>query len=298
MSGLRVLVFGGDGQLGRELSDIARRQALALVSRGRDLDISDARKVQAALEAVEPDVVVNAAAYTKVDKAEADREAAWQANCVGAQNVALACAATGKPLLRISTDYVFDGTKASAYSESDQVAPLGYYGVSKEAGEQAIRNAWDRHLIIRTAWVYGRHGSNFLKTMVRLARERDALSVVADQVGNPTATEDLAEAVLAAARMAVNAACPWGTYHFAGSGDASWHSFAVAIIEAQARYTGRRPGIAAISTSQYPTPARRPANSRLDSRLFGSVFGFSAAPWRSRVGPIVEGVLHETGVPP
>ncbi|WP_422002622.1 dTDP-4-dehydrorhamnose reductase [Reyranella sp.] len=296
---VRFLVFGGLGQLGRELQLAARRKGVALTAVGhRDADVGRPDSVRDAIVRARPDVVVNAAAYTKVDLAEAEPVAAWTANCLGAATVASECAAADVPLVHLSTDYVFDGSKPSAYDESDAVAPLGVYGASKEAGEKAVRAAWHKHLILRTAWVYGRFGSNFLKTMVRLARERESLRVVSDQVGNPTATEDLAEAVLCAGAGAAASDDRWGTYHFAGSEEASWHEFAVAIVEAQASRTGRRPPVAAIPTVEFPTPARRPANSRLDSARFISAFGLGAASWRSRVGPVVNAVLEDAPVPP
>lgn len=294
MDGVRFLVLGGEGQLGRELQFLARRTGVNVSALGRrEADISIVESVRAAIAAARPDVVVNAAAYTKVDLAESEITAAWAANCRGAGIVAVECAAAGVPLLHVSTDYVFDGTKSAAYLETDPVAPLGVYGVSKEAGESAVRAAWEKHVIIRTAWVYGRHGANFLKTMVRLASERDSLRVVADQIGNPTATDDLAEAILIAGNSVLKADGGWGTYHFAGSTEASWHEFAVAIVDAQAAHTGYRPSVAAISTAEFPTAARRPANSRLDSTRFSSTFGFTALPWRSRVGPVVEAVLQQ-----
>jgi dTDP-4-dehydrorhamnose reductase len=294
MKRVRFLVFGGDGQLGRELQSIARRHDVDVTAMGRhETDIGAADLVRSAIRNVQPHVVVNAAAYTKVDQAEAEPDAAWRANCLGAGVVATECAAAAVPLLHLSTDYVFDGTKASAYVEADPVAPLGVYGASKQAGEAAVRQAFDKHLILRTAWVYGLYGANFLKTMIRLAESRNVLRVVADQIGNPTATEDLADAICVAGIRAIASDDRWGTYHFAGTGEASWHDFAVAIVDAQARWTGRRPSVTPIPTAEFPTPVRRPANSRLDSSRFAEVFGYRAAPWRERVGPVVEAVVRQ-----
>ena len=292
----RFLLFGGDGQLGRELQSVADRNGTSLVALGRrNGDITRQMDVGRALRQFAPDIVVNAAAYTKVDAAESEREVAWKVNCVGAGVVAAECAAARVPLIHVSTDYVFDGSKSAAYTEDDAVAPLGSYGGSKEAGERAVREAWAEHLIVRTAWVYGSHGANFLKTVMRLARERDVLRIVSDQIGNPTATEDLATAILVAGNGALASGGPWGTYHFAGSGDASWHEFAIEIVAAQSRWTGRHPVVTAIPTSDYPTPAKRPANSRLDSGRFAATFGVRALPWRSRIPPVVEAVLRQTG---
>jgi dTDP-4-dehydrorhamnose reductase len=294
---MRLLIFGSGGQLGRELADTAgnRTDLLATCLSRSQADIADPAKVHEVLSAIRPDVIVNAAAYTKVDLAESETDAAWQANCKGPATLAAACEMMGAPLIHISTDYVFDGTKTSPYVETDPVAPLGVYGASKEAGETAVRDRCRRHVILRTSWVYGPHGTNFLKTMLRLAGERESWGVVADQVGTPTATPDLANAIFATARRAHEPDCPWGTYNFAGAGEANWHEFASVIISAQVPITGRRPDVRAITTAEYPTKVRRPANSRLDSRRFADAFGVTARPWRERVPPIVLKVLQRSG---
>ncbi|MCW5745205.1 MAG: sugar nucleotide-binding protein, partial [Alphaproteobacteria bacterium] len=175
--------------------------------------------------------------------------------------------------------------------ESDPVAPLGVYGRTKEAGERAVRSRLDRHVILRTAWVYGVYGSNFLKTMLNLARQKESWGVVADQRGNPTATADLADAILAVAARAEAGTAAWGTYHFAGQGTASWYDFACEIVTVQSRFTGRTPAVAAISTADYPTRARRPANSCLDSARFAATFGVTARPWRERTAEVVATLL-------
>jgi dTDP-4-dehydrorhamnose reductase len=198
------------------------------------------------------------------------------------------------PVIQISTDYVFDGTKKGPYVETDPIAPLGVYGKTKAAGETMVRRAHPRHFILRTAWVYGRFGANFLKTVLRLSRERAELRIVADQRGCPTATQDLAEAVFAIDRALARGIVAPGTYHFAGSGVTTWHGFASAIVEAQAQATGRRPKISAIAAADYPTLARRPANSELDSSLFTSVFGYRARDWQTRARETVEMLLEET----
>ena len=194
------------------------------------------------------------------------------------------------PLVHVSTDYVFDGTKAGPYRECDPIAPLGVYGRTKARGEAAVREAAPKHVILRTAWVYGVYGQNFLKTMLRLARTQDRLRVVADQIGCPTATRDIADAVFAVA----DAAAPsWGTYHVAGSGSTSWHGFAETIVAAAAPILGRQPPVEAIATADYPTPARRPANSQLDSSLFAATFGLRAAPWAQRTREVVATLLEQ-----
>lgn len=296
MSGVRFLVLGGDGQLGRELQAAARRPGVDVIALGRGAaDITDADEVRRALRHFAPQIVVNAAAYTRVDDAQTQREDAWKINCQGAGVVAAACATVRAPLIHISTDYVFDGAKDAPYTEADAVAPLGTYGLSKAAGEQAVRETWPAHLIVRTSWTYGRHGSNFLKTILRLSLERDVLRVVADQVGSPTASEDLATAILAAGTEVLASHDRWGTYHFAGSSDASRYDFAAKVVDEQARRTGRRPTVTAISTADYPTPARRPLNSRLDSTRFSAAFGRTAKRWQARVPAIVESVLGDMG---
>lgn len=286
------LLTGAGGQVGRETLALARVQGIDIVALDRaGLDIADESAVDAILTSYQPRVVINAAAYTGVDKAESEQEAAYRVNAIGPGVLAAACARHNAALIHISTDYVFDGTKTGPYVESDPIAPLGVYGTTKAEGEARVRAALERHVILRTAWVYGVYGHNFLKTMVRLAGERDRLTIVADQVGCPTATRDIADALLTAAH-ALDAGQPVaGTYHFGGQGVTSWHGFASEIIEQAARFTGRRPEVAAITTADYPTPAQRPANSELNSAHFARAFGVQAAPWRARVDEIVRELL-------
>lgn len=289
---MRILLFGANGQVGRETAALAAARGVDLfgVDRAR-ADIADPVAVARLFAEVAPTLAINAAAYTAVDRAESEPEAATRGNATGPGVLAERCARLGVPLIHISTDYVFDGTKAGAYVEADPIAPLGVYGRTKAAGEAAVRAADERHVILRTSWVYGVHGANFLKTMLRLAGERDRLTIVADQRGCPTATRDIAEALLAVARQMEAGTARFGTYHFAGSGVTTWHGFARAIISAAARHTGRTPEVAAITTADYPTPARRPANSELDSSLFERTFRYRAAPWETRVREIVDALL-------
>lgn len=290
---MKLLVLGAQGQLGQELAALCAMRGIAarLMTR-RECDVADASQILAALESTRPSVVVNAAAYTKVDQAEKEISLAQRANCEGPAILAEASANLGVPLIHVSTDYVFDGSKSSAYVETDPVMPLGVYGLSKEAGERAIRVVQNRHIIVRTAWVYGTYGRNFLKTMLDLAATREGWGVVNDQVGNPTGTADLAVALLAAAEKTSRDSSCWGTYHFAGQGDATWFEFAEEIVAAQAAFTGRRPALRAIATEDYPTPARRPRNSRLNSDLFASVFGVRALPWRERTRDVVKTIFE------
>jgi dTDP-4-dehydrorhamnose reductase len=281
---VKVLILGCDGQLGRELSQLCtQRKLTAAFYRRSDCDIAEKAQVVAAFAATMPNAVINAAAYTNVDQAEAEPGLAFRANREGPANLASAAAAHGIPLIHVSTDFVFDGSKARPYVETDAVAPLNVYGLSKEAGEREVRRLQERHVIVRTSWLYGRYGRNFLKTMLGLASTRENWGVVNDQIGTPTASQDLALAVLAAAEQAAAGVAKWGTYHFAGAGEATWFDFAGEILEVQRRFCDRRPSIAALSTEEYPTLARRPRNSRLNSDRFASTFGVRAAPWRDRV---------------
>jgi dTDP-4-dehydrorhamnose reductase len=287
-----VLVFGAGGQLGQEIAAFAEAAGIDVVGYAREkTDITDFEAVRAAVRDTAPRLVVNAAAYTAVDRAETEPEAAHAVNVLGAGCVARAAALQQVPVIHFSTDYVFDGMKKGAYVERDPVAPLGVYGRSKAEGEALVREANPRHFILRTSWVYGCYRANFLKTVLRLAREREELRIVADQRGCPTATADLAEAVFAIDRALTEGAAEPGTYHFAGGGATTWHGFAAAIVEAQSKMTGRMPKVTAISTADYPTPARRPANSELDSGLFSSAFGFRAIPWQMRVTETVSTLL-------
>jgi dTDP-4-dehydrorhamnose reductase len=290
-----ILVFGAAGQLGHEVIALARaRDIEATGCNHAEADVTDFASVRAAILAVKPRLVLNAAAYTAVDRAETEPEAAYAVNAVGAETIARAAAPQSVPIIQISTDYVFDGTKRGAYIETDPIAPLGVYGKTKAVGEAMVRQANSRHFILRTAWLYGRFGANFLKTILRLARTREELRIVADQHGCPTATQDLAEAVFAIDRALARGIGGPGTYHFAGDGATTWHGFATAIVEAQAQATGRRPKVSAIATADYPTPARRPANSELDSSRFASVFGYRARDWQTRARETVEMLFEET----
>ena len=279
-----LLLLGADGQLGHEVRVVAAARGLELVALNRQqLDITAAQDVRAAI-AGRFAAAINAAAYTAVDRAESDAAAAFAVNRDGAGHVAEACAAAGVRLIHISTDYVFDGLKGAPYVEDDPVRPLNVYGASKEAGEAAVRAACADHVILRTSWVFGAAGSNFVKTMLRLGRERDALSVVADQFGCPTPAAALAARAIAAAGGDAR-----GTYHCAGEERTSWHGFAQAIFAVQREITGRpRPKLAAIATADYPTAARRPADSTLDSGLFQATFGEPPIDWRAGLTTLLE----------
>ena len=296
MSDAPILVFGAAGQVGRELVGLAASRKTPVEGATRaNADVSDADAVAALIARHRPRLVVNAAAYTAVDKAESEPDAAARGNADGPRVLAEATAAAGLPLLHLSTDYVFDGSKPGAYTEDDPIAPLGVYGRTKAEGEAEVRAANPRHVILRTAWVYGVYGNNFLKTMMRLVGERDRLRVVADQHGCPTATADIAAAILAIDAALARDPHLAGTFHFVGAGATTWHGFAEAIVAAQAYHTGKRPMVEAIATADYPTPAARPANSVLDSSRFTTTFGYRAKPWRERMVEVVAALAAGAG---
>ncbi|RWE34819.1 dTDP-4-dehydrorhamnose reductase [Mesorhizobium sp.] len=288
---MRLAVTGREGQVAASLIEAARsRSDVEVVAVGRPaLDLTRPDTVFPALEAARPDLVVSAAAYTAVDQAEDESDLAFAVNAVGAGKVAEAAARLGVPVIQLSTDYVFDGTKDGAYVETDATAPLGVYGASKLAGEQAVAAANPRHLILRTAWVYSPFGKNFIKTMLRLAAEREEISVVADQWGTPTSALDIADAILhVAARLRDDKNfAAWGIYHLAGSGETNWSGFARHILDTSRAFGGPHARVRDIATMDYPTKARRPANSRLSSEKFAGVFGWVAPEWRVSTESII-----------
>jgi dTDP-4-dehydrorhamnose reductase len=287
---MTILVTGFAGQVGHELLVRLARRGLPLAGPGRDaLDIAQPQQVQAVLRCLRPRLVINAAAYTAVDRAEAEPEQAYAVNRDGPRHLAAACRALDIPLIHISTDYVFSGEQAGPYREDDPVNPMGVYGRSKAEGEQAVRELLVRHIILRTAWVYGARGHNFVKTMLRLGSERDRLRVVADQRGCPTAAGDIAEAILGIAERILEPDFgSWGTYHYCGGGTASWHEFANAIFAIDSELSGRPPcAVDPITTAEYPTPARRPANSVLDCGRLAATFGIAPRPWREALREVL-----------
>jgi dTDP-4-dehydrorhamnose reductase len=292
---MKVLVLGSHGQVGRELCRRDWPADCELAAYDRDgIDITSREAVFAAVAAERPDVVVNAAAYTAVDRAESEPDAAWAGNCTGPANLAAACAGAAIPLIHISTDYVFDGSKASPYCEDDPVNPLGVYGRSKEAGDRAVREVLSEHVILRTAWVYSAHGHNFVKTMLRLAAERPALRVVADQTGSPTNAADIAAALAEVVRLIAAGDRRWGTYHFTGAGAVTWHGFAEAIFALAEPWRGPAPLVEAIATADYPTPARRPANSVLDCSRIGDAFGIVPRRWLDALAEVIDEIYRAT----
>ena len=300
---MKILLFGANGQVGHELrrSLATQGEVIATTRSGRlddgsacetaDFDRPDALPELIGL--IAPALVVNAAAYTAVDKAESDRDAAFRANAEAPSRIAEACARIGIPLVHYSTDYVFDGTGTRPYREDDPTAPLGVYGESKLAGEQGIRASGAEHMILRTAWVYASHGKNFLRTMLRLGAERDTLGVVADQIGTPTSAGLIADVTSA---LLPQAGTRSGTWHLTASGETSWHGFAEAIFAgAVARgLLPKAPQVNAIGTADYPTPARRPAYSRLDTSHLQADFGVELPDWRVVCAHVLDEVARSS----
>lgn len=290
---MRIAVTGKQGQVVSSLVERGAGRA-EIVAIGRpELDLSDPAGVARALEALRPDVIVNAAAYTAVDKAESDEEAARRVNADGAGAVAEAAARLGAPVIHISTDYVFDGQLDRPYREDDPTGPTGAYGRTKLEGERRVAAACDNHAILRTAWVYSPFGANFVKTMLRLGETRAELGVVADQRGNPTFALDIADGVLAVAeRMAKDPSRELrGVFHMTGATQASWADFAEEIF-ALAQKHGRAPvAVKRIATADYPTPAKRPANSRLDTSRLRQLYGVALPDWRPSLAHCVERLL-------
>ncbi|ETA71972.1 MULTISPECIES: dTDP-4-dehydrorhamnose reductase [Mesorhizobium] len=291
---MRLAVTGRDGQVVSSLLEAGQFAGVDVIAIGRpQLDLANPDTVIEAIAAARPDIVVSAAAYTAVDQAEDEPDLAFRVNAVGAGKVAQAAARLGVPVIHLSTDYVFDGSASGAYVETDATAPASVYGASKLAGEQAVAAAGPRHLILRTAWVYSPFGKNFVKTMLRLAADRDEISVVADQWGNPTSALDIADAILhAAATLHRNKDFgAFGTYHLAGTGETNWSGFARHILDTSRVSGGPSARVHDIMTTDYPTKARRPANSRLSSAKFASAFGWTAPDWRQSTEAVVRRVL-------
>jgi dTDP-4-dehydrorhamnose reductase len=260
------------------------------------LDLACPSNVSRALQGRTLSAIVNAAAYTAVDKAESEPVTAFAVNALGPAALADAARRMGAPLIHISTDYVFDGRRSGWYVETDAVAPLCVYGASKEAGEQAVRVIQPRSVIVRTAWLVSVHGNNFLKTMLRLAAERPVLRVVADQVGCPTAAGDLARALQAIAlRLMGDPAAASGTFHFVNEGEASWHSFAQAILARGATHGHPSPPVEAITTADYPTAAIRPANSRLSTAALSAAYGIRPRQWVDAMAETVDILFKDRG---
>lgn len=293
---MTILLLGANGQLGQELQralaplgTIVATTRSGVLPDGSACEVADfdqPASLVTLLDRVQPAVVVNAAAYTAVDRAEEDRDAAWRANDESPGVLARWCAKHGVPMVHYSTDYVFDGQGSRPYRESDATAPLGVYGASKLAGEEAIRAAGGRHLIFRTAWVYASHSANFLRTMLRVGASRDVLRVVADQVGTPTPAALIADVT---AQALQHGGALSGTWHLTANGETSWHGFAEAIFAeaVPAGVLARAPTVEAITTAEYPTPAKRPAYSHLDVAKLEKDFGIVLPAWQDGLKRVI-----------
>lgn len=293
---MNLLVTGANGQVGWELTRRAAEEGISVAGLTRsELDITDNKAVDQAFERLKPSMVVNAAAYTAVDKAEQEPDLAFAINRDGPAHLATACKRHGIPLIHISTDYVFDGEKASLYTEGDPVKPLGVYGQSKLEGEEAVRRTLDSHIIIRTSWVFGSHGHNFVKTVLRLAKNGGPLRIVADQHGTPTSAQSIANCILHLVKNCEDTDMNWGTYHFSGTPHTTWHGFATEIV-AQASQLGLIDPVTVnpITTAEFPTPARRPKNTRLDTSNIESA-GCSIPDWREDLHRVLKDLRSPDG---
>jgi dTDP-4-dehydrorhamnose reductase len=296
MSRIRIAVTGSGGQVARSLVERAAEANVEVVCIGRPaLDLADPDTFDGAIAAVAADVLVSAAAYTDVAKAETESDAAESINGRAPGLLAAHAGKLGIPMIHLSTDYVFDGTKRDPYTEQDEICPINAYGRSKAAGERSVAAAHSRHVILRTSWVYSPFGRNFVRTMLHLARTRDEVRVVADQIGNPTAAGDVADGVLAIARHLIERHGDerYGTFHMAAAGAASWAEFAEAIFVASAAYGGPSARVIPIASAEYPTPARRPANSQLDCAKIARIYGVSLPHWRLSLVPCVARILED-----
>lgn len=287
----RVLVTGSRGQVGTELLRLAPNFYVQAIGRNRrELDICNPLTVTNEVEKLAPDVVVNTAAYTAVDKAEQDKEGAFAVNEAGAGNLARACADIGIPLIHISTDYVFDGRQQTPYSEDDPVRPICIYGESKLAGERTAINICTKTVVLRTAWVYSAYGTNFVKSMLHYGMQREELRVVNDQHGGPTAAHDIADTIWKIVKRLDDIAQPWGIYHYCGAPDTTWHAFSEEIFDEARRqgYEIKVRSVMEISSKDYPTPTPRPKNSVLDCKKIQAVFDIYQPNWRDSLKRVIE----------
>lgn len=291
----RMVVTGREGQIVRSLLERgALNGTFDIVALGRpQLDLCDLDGIDAALRQARPDVIVSAAAYTAVDRAETEEVRAYVVNATAPARIAATAAKLGVPVIHLSTDYVFDGEKPEPYVETDPVGPTSAYGRTKLAGERAVAEVTENHVILRTAWIYSPFGRNFLKIMLQLAESRDRINVVDDQVGNPTSALDIADGILAIAGnlLADDAANLRGLFHMTGAGSVSWADFATEIFVASGRCGGPTATVERIPSSAYPTPARRPGNSRLDCGKLERAHGVRLADWAAEAAKVVERLM-------
>lgn len=294
---MKLLILGSNGQVGHCLVEQAESKGIDFNSTNSSLlDITDYQKVRQTVESVKPTIVINATAYTNVEKAEDEPEKAFEVNSDSVGNLARICSQKNIPLIHISTDYVFDGTKEGYYQETDSVNPINAYGKSKLAGEKAVAKNTDKYVILRTSWVFGRHGKNFVKTMLNLFMSRDELTIVNDQIGGPTFAGDIASAILRITEVLDKTPnfTEWGIFNFSGKEDVSWYKFAKCIYESsrKKRLITKDVSIKPISASMFKTKAVRPQNSKLDLSRIQNVFNISASDWKSEIGNNIEYYLQ------
>ena len=291
---MRILITGAQGQLGRELTEQSQLRGCCVQAPSEDdLDITNLEKVDRIIACHPPDLVINTAAYTQVDKAESEETLAFEVNKTGCVNLARICAKNQIPLVQISTDYVFNGQKGTPYLETDPISPLGVYGRSKAAGEIEIRKHLKEHIILRTSWLYGIYGQNFVKTMLNLATSKPNIRVVSDQYGSPTNAADLSRAILTISdRLHSGFDIAWGTYHYCGRGVISWHTFAEKIMDLAQLHEGIRTArVEPVATADYPTRALRPVYSALDCGRISKHFGIKPQPWQKSLETTIRKLL-------
>jgi dTDP-4-dehydrorhamnose reductase len=296
---MRLLLLGGTGQVGTEARALALPPGVRIFAPPRSaVDLEDSAAIANVVAAEPWSAVINAAGYTNVDGAESEEAKAIAVNATAPSRLAAETGRRGIPLIHISTDYVFDGCKGAPYVEDDATAPLNAYGRSKLAGERGVQRSNPQHVILRTAWVYSPYGKNFVRTILRLAQERDHLTIVADQRGCPTAARDIAKACIdvAVACAQQPERAPYGIYHYAGAGEATWFEFASAIVQLAAGRTHRSPDVKPIRTADYPTPASRPADARLDCTKILREFGVTMRPWREALAETINRLLTGTEI--
>jgi len=283
---MKILISGGKGQVGSELTAEAIKRAYTVFSYGsKELDIGNIEQLNGMVNKIKPDVIINAAAYTAVDKAETEQDLAYAVNSLGSENLAKICKQYDIPLLHISTDYVYNGEKQTAYTEDDQADPIGVYGASKLEGDKKIAAIWHKYIILRVSWVFGEQGNNFVKTMLRLAQTRDELSIVNDQSGAPTSARAISHTLLdiLQSKQFNQPSCPWGVYNLQSDPGVSWYEFAQEIFTQayQLSIIKQKITLKPITSAQFPTPVTRPANSKLNGDKLLTHFSLSAVDWKS-----------------
>ena len=291
---MKILVTGANGQLGKEFKELNMPSLFEFVCLGRhELDIRNSNEVSETFEYHKPDIIINAAAYTKVDLAESEQDEAYAVNCFGVENLARSANVLGCPILHISTDYVFDGDSSAPYGELDLTRPLGAYGKTKLEGEIAIKTILDSHIILRTSWLFGRHSNNFVKTMLRLANNQKELKIIGDQWGGPTSSRGLAECCLSICKKINNTTSNfsmWGTYHYSGFPYTNWFGFAKVILTEAQRIgiIDKKPKIKMVTSKQYPVTAIRPMNSRLDCSKLYENFKIMPDDWTKQLNIVLK----------